>query len=71
MKIKITNMTGRLFFTADGAGEHSEPTNFRDFALIPFGKLTLLLMPCIWNAYLFQFLAWVPPPFKKYFAGPD
>ena len=71
MKSKITNMTGKLCFTVDGTGEHPGPTNFRDFTLMPFGKLMLLLIPCIWNAYLFQFLAWLPPLVKKYFTGPD
>ena len=56
-KSKITKMTGKLFFTADGAGVHLGPTNFWDFALILFGKLMLLLIPCTWNAYLFQILA--------------
>ena len=57
MKSKITNMTGKLFFTADGAGEHPGPINFWDFAPMSFGKLMLLLIPCIWYAYLFQVLA--------------
>ena len=57
MESKITNMTDKLFFRADGAGEHPGPANFRDVALTPSGKLTLLLIPCTWNAYLFQFLA--------------
>ena len=64
-------MTGKLFLTTDGAGEYPGSTNLRDLALMPFGKLMLLLMPCIWNAYLFQFLAWLPPPVTKYFTGPD
>ena len=58
-------MTAKLFFTEDGAGEHPGPTNFRDFALMPFGKLMLLLIPRTWNAYLFQFLAWLPPLVKS------
>ena len=45
-KSEITNMTGKLFFTADEAGEHPGNTYFRDFALIPSGKLMLLLRPC-------------------------
>ena len=57
MKSKITNMTGKLFFTVDGAEEHPGPTNFWDFAPMSFGKLMLLFIPCIWNAYLFQVLA--------------
>ena len=57
MKSKITNMTGKLFFTADGAGKHPGTTNFWDFPPMSFGKLMLLLIPCIWNAYLFQVLA--------------
>ena len=64
-------MTGKLFFTEDGAEENPGPTYFRDFTLIPFGKLMVLPIPCIWNVYLFHFLAGLPPPVKKYFADPD
>ena len=45
MKSKITNRTGKLFPTADGPGEDPEPTYFRDFALMSFGKLMLLFIP--------------------------
>ena len=45
MKSKITNITGKYFFTADGAGEHPGPTYFWDFALMQSGKLMLLLIP--------------------------
>ena len=64
MKSKITNR--EIVFL-----EHPGPLYFRDFALMPFGKLMLLLIPCIWNPYLFHFLARLPPPIKRYFAGPD
>ena len=50
-------MTVKILFTAGEAREHPGPTYFRDFALIPFGKLMLLLTHCIWNAYSFDFLA--------------
>ena len=69
MKSKITNR--QVVFMADGTGEHPGPTYFRDFALMSFGTLMLLLIPCVWNAHLFHFLAWLSPPFKYYFAGPD
>ena len=55
MKSKITNR--QVVFMADETGEHPGPTYFRDFALMSFGTLMLLLIPCIWNAYLFHFLA--------------
>ena len=55
MKSEITNMTGKLSLTSDGAGEHPGPTYFRDFTLMPFGKLMLLFTPCIWNAYCFTY----------------
>ena len=55
MKSKSTNMTGQLLFTEEWAGEHPGPTNFRHFALMPFGKLMFFLIPSIWNAYLFNF----------------
>ena len=72
MKSKITNMTGKLSFTYGRWGrEHPGPTYYQDFALMPSGKLILLLMPCIWNAYLFDFLAWLPFPVKKYLTSPD
>ena len=62
-------MTSKLFFTADGAGEHPGPTYFWDFDPKPFGKIMMLLINSIWNACLFLFLAWLHPPFKQYFAG--
>ena len=64
-------MTEKLFLTAYGVGEHLGHTYFRDFSLIPFEKLVLLLIRWTWNAYLFYHLVWLPPSVKKYFAGPD
>ena len=64
-------MTGKLFFTADGAGEHLGPTYFRDFTAMPFGKLMVLLISSSWNACLFYFLALLHPPVKRYFTSPD
>ena len=53
-------MTGQIvFFTGDGEGEHPGPTYFSDFVPMSFGELTVLLITCIWYAYLFQFLAWL------------
>ena len=49
-------MTEKLFLTADGVGEHLGHTYFRDFSLIPFEKLVLLLIHWTWNAYLFYHL---------------
>ena len=56
-----TNMTDKLIFTEDRGGVHPGPTHFRDFAPMPFWKLMVLLKIGIWNAYLFHFLAWLPP----------
>ena len=52
-------MTDKLFlFTAEGGGEHLGPTYFRDFALMLFAKIMVLLITSIWNACLLA-----PPPF--------
>ena len=67
----FTNMTSKLFFTADGAGERLGPTYFWDFASMHFGKLMVLFITSILNTCLFHFLVWLHPPFKKYFASPD
>ena len=65
-------MTSNLFFfTGDAGGEHPEPTYFWDFAPTLFGELMVLLITCISNAYLFHFLAWLPPPVKKHFGRAD
>ena len=50
-------MTKKLFLTVDGVGEHLGHTYFRDFSLIPFAKLVLLLIRWTSNAYLFYLLA--------------
>ena len=47
------------FFTGEGRGGHLGPTYFRDLTAIPFGEHMVLLETCIWNAYLFHFLAWL------------
>ena len=65
------NMTSKLLFTEDGAGEHPGPTYLRDFAPVPLGKLMMLLITSKWNACLLHLLTWLLPPFKNYFAGPD
>ena len=64
-------MTSKMFFMADGAGEHPGTTHLRDFTPMPFVKLMVLFITSILNASLFHFLAWLHPPFKKYFADPD
>ena len=61
----------KLVFKEDAAGEHLGPTYFQVFAPMSFGKLMVHLTISIWNACLFRFLAWLHPPFKKYFAGTD
>ena len=59
-------MTSKLFFTADGAGEHPGPTYFRDFAPMPLGKFMVLLYAYknAWNALecLLVSLFSLPPP---------
>ena len=70
MKSKITNMTGKLFFTKDGAGEHAGPIYFRDFPNAiweTYGVPHTLHLECL----LVSLFSLTPPPVKKYFAGPD
>ena len=43
----FTNMTRKLYFNADGAGEHPGPTYFWDFAPMSFGKLMVLRITSI------------------------
>ena len=62
-------MTSNLSTGARG-GEHPGPTDFWDFAPMPFGELMVLLITCIWNAYLLHILAWLSPPVKEHFADP-
>ena len=72
---KASNVDAKKFFCVlrnilDFAGEHPGPTNFRDFALMPFGKLMLLLIPCIWNVYFFQFCRpWLEGSLKNTCSG--
>ena len=65
MKSKITNISDNFVFMKDVAREHPGPAYVRDFARMSFGKLMMLLIACIWNAYLFQFLAWLTLLFKN------
>ena len=70
MKSKVTNMSGKLSFTTDGAGEHLGPTYFWDFTLMPSAKLMLLLISCMGMLTCLTFCL-TPPPVKKYFVSPD
>ena len=60
-----------MAFTADGVGEHPEPTFFWYFAPMSFGKIMVLPIAIIGNACLFPFLASLHLPVKKYFVDPN